>query len=83
MITSHLSPPALAELYDKEALKKHLAIVRDICEMRWQIFRPKELVKAQLAEAGFEVQEVIWDTQKMFLLSIRQRVYNLTFLMIM
>lgn len=66
LITSHLSPPILAEPYDKEALKKQLAIVRDICEMRWQIFRPEELVKAQLAEAGFEVQEVIWDTQKMF-----------------
>jgi hypothetical protein len=66
LITSHLSPPTLAEPYDKEALKKQLAIVRDICEMRWQIFRPEALVKAQLAEAGLEVQEVIWDTQKMF-----------------
>ena len=34
--------------------------------MRWQIFRSEDLVKEQLAEAGFEVQEVIGDTQNMF-----------------
>ena len=56
------------------ALKKQLAIVRDICEMRWQIFRPEELVRTQLEEAGFEVQQVIWDTQKMFPTYVCQRV---------
>lgn len=74
LITSHLSPPALAEPYDTPALKKQLAIVRDICEMRWQIFRPEELVRAQLEEAGFEVQEVIWDSQKMFPTYVCKRV---------
>lgn len=66
LITSHLALPAQAEPYDKEALKKQLAIVRDICEMRWQIFRSEDLVKTQLAEAGFKVEQVIWDTQRMF-----------------
>ncbi len=74
LITSHLSPPALAKPYDMAALKKQLAIVRDICEMRWQIFRPEELVRAQLTEAGFEVQQVIWDTQNMFPTYVCQRV---------
>ncbi len=66
LITSHLALPSQAKPYDIEAAKKQLAIVRDICEMRWQIFRSEDLVKEQLAEAGFEVQEVIGDTQNMF-----------------
>ena len=74
LITSHLSPPALAEPYDMAALKNQLEIVRDICEMRWQFFRPEELVRTQLEEAGFEVQQVIWDTQKMFPTYVCQRV---------
>ncbi|MBY0462018.1 MAG: class I SAM-dependent methyltransferase [Alphaproteobacteria bacterium] len=66
LIISHLSPPASAEPYDTAALKKQLAIVKDICEMRWQVFRSEELVKQQLGMAGFEIQKVIYDKQKMF-----------------
>ncbi|NBT85967.1 MAG: class I SAM-dependent methyltransferase [Alphaproteobacteria bacterium] len=66
LIVSHLSPPALAKPYNEAALKKQLAIVKDICEMRWQIFRAEELVKEQLGMAGFEVLQVIYDKQKMF-----------------
>ncbi|MBY0280674.1 MAG: class I SAM-dependent methyltransferase [Alphaproteobacteria bacterium] len=66
LIISHLSPPASAEPYDGAALKKQLAIVKDICEMRWQIFRSEELVKEQLGMAGFEILKVIYDKQRMF-----------------
>lgn len=66
LIISHLSPPASAEPYDYVALKKQLSIVKDICEMRWQIFRSEELIKEQLGMAGFEIQKVIYDQQKMF-----------------
>ncbi len=66
LITSHLAPPSFAKPYSLDALKKQLAIVKDICEMKWQVFRPEEIVRQQLIKAGFEVQDVIWDSQMMF-----------------
>lgn len=66
LITSFLTPPAVWKNTDAAKLKKQLAIFKDIIGAKWQSFRTENVTKSQLAKAGFEVVEIIYDKQHMF-----------------
>lgn len=78
-ITSYLAhpddevrPPAQSSIDIQDALKQR-AIFRDIIEAKWQCFQTEHTVRMQLQEAGFIVEEIIYDTQSLFPTVIAQK----------
>lgn len=72
LITSFLTPPpSLSEespwknVNPQDALKQKV-IFGEIIGVAWQVFRTEEKTRKQLGEAGFEVLEVIPDSQGIF-----------------
>ncbi|MCP4923845.1 MAG: class I SAM-dependent methyltransferase [bacterium] len=80
LITSFFTPPpalskdSLWKDYDADDLKKQKAILGDILQVRWQTFRTEAQTRAQLEEAGFEVREIIYDSQGMFPTVVAEKI---------
>lgn len=66
LITSFLTPPSAWQNIESEKLTKQRAIFKDIIGAKWQSFRTEDVTRCQLAKAGFEVLEIIYDKQRMF-----------------
>jgi len=68
LITSFLTPPQKdVKRTPEEAavLKKQIALFVDILQVKWRAYRTEETTRTQLVEAGFEVVEFIYDSQRM------------------
>lgn len=72
LVTSFLTPPpdlssesTWKNINIDDALKQK-AIFSDIIEVSWQVFRTENQVKIQLEKSGFEVLDIIYDTQGIF-----------------
>lgn len=72
LVTSFLTPPPVLSHQSTwknivpEDILKQKAIFKDIIQAQWQIFRTEEEVRNHLEKAGFEVLEVIYDSQGIF-----------------
>ena len=72
LITSFLTPPpslcaeSTWENFHMGDVIKQKAIFADIIQVGWQAFRTELQTRQQLESAGFEVLEVIYDSQGMF-----------------
>lgn len=74
LVTSFLTPPPIPETkteWNLEAVNSEHALLQkivfsDILECKWQIYRPKELVRNQLLEAGFSEIEFFYDEAHIF-----------------
>ncbi|MBA4749221.1 MAG: methyltransferase domain-containing protein [Alphaproteobacteria bacterium] len=72
LITSFLTPPPPLDPHSKWHLKnpgdmpKQMAIFKDLMTAKWTGLRTEALTRAQLEDAGFVVEEVIYDTQGLF-----------------
>jgi len=72
LITSFLTyPPAFSK--DSpwknvilEDAQKQIALFRDILGAKWMVYRTEKEVRQQLSEAGFVVEEVIYDSKHIF-----------------
>lgn len=72
LITSFLTPPPTISkespwknVNPQDALKQKV-IFSDIIGVTWQAFRTEDTTRAQLETAGFQVLEVIYDSQGIF-----------------
>ncbi|MCX7338393.1 MAG: methyltransferase domain-containing protein [Alphaproteobacteria bacterium] len=71
-ITSFLTPPPVLSAespwnnYDPSDVLKQKAIFGDIIQVGWQAFRSESKTRDQLAQAGFTVLDVLYDSQGMF-----------------
>jgi len=59
-------PQSPWEIYDKADLKLHMLLFSEILQIKWQSFRTVAQTRAQLEAAGFEVQTVRYDGQRLF-----------------
>jgi ubiquinone/menaquinone biosynthesis C-methylase UbiE len=71
LLTSFLTPPlghpdCISCNYDEADLRLQTAIFSDIVEAKWSAFMTESEMKALLESVGFEVIDVIYDSQKMF-----------------
>lgn len=74
LITSFLTPPPIPGTkteWDLTAINPEHALLQkiifsDIIEAKWQLFRPEELVKSQLLEAGFTEIQIFYDKAHVF-----------------
>lgn len=65
-ILSFITPVETWKVNDATALEQQRFIFRDVLPVKWQCLRSEELTRTQLAEAGFEVLRVEYDSQRMF-----------------
>ncbi len=65
-ILSFITPVETWRVKDASALEQQRFIFRDVLPVKWQCLRSEELTRTQLAEAGFEVLRVEYDSQRMF-----------------
>ncbi|HHS8316161.1 TPA: class I SAM-dependent methyltransferase [Legionella pneumophila] len=65
-ITSFLTPPEYWVSCNERDLLRQKAIWSDIIQVNWQCFRTEDETRMQLGQAGFYINEVIYDTQHMF-----------------
>jgi SAM-dependent methyltransferase len=71
-ITSFITPPPAISNestwvnFNTEDLIKQKAIFNDILQVNWQTFRTEKITCNQLAQAGFEIKEVLYDSQGIF-----------------
>jgi SAM-dependent methyltransferase len=79
LITSFLTPPpALSsestwKNFDPDDLKKQKAVMADIIQAKFQVFRTEKQTRQQLERVGFNIVDVIYDTQGMFPTIIAQK----------
>lgn len=79
LITSFLTPPPTLSAestwknFDAEDLKKQKAVMGDIIQAKFQVFRTEAQTRQQLEKAGFKVLDVIYDTQGMFPTIVAQK----------
>lgn len=72
LITSFLTPPPTMvtdstwKNVDPTAALKQKALFMDVLNMRWHAFRTESQTTAQLEEAGFSVDKLIYDSQGIF-----------------
>lgn len=72
LITSFITPPPTIsndstwKNFIPEDLIKQKALFNDIIESSWQAFRTEDETKSHLSDAGFKVNNVIYDNQGMF-----------------
>jgi SAM-dependent methyltransferase len=72
LITSFLTPPPLLSKdspwknYNPGDVLKQKALFGDIIEASWQCFRTESQTHQQLEDVGFQVMDIIYDTQHMF-----------------
>lgn len=72
LITSFLTPPPTLDKnspwrnYSKDDVQKQKAVFSDVLQVHWQAFRTEARTREQLKEAGFTVEKIIWDKQRIF-----------------
>ncbi|MFZ4077658.1 MAG: class I SAM-dependent methyltransferase [Legionellaceae bacterium] len=72
LITSFLTPPPQMSKesswvnYNAQDVLKQKAIFTDIIETQWQVYRTEHQTHEQLEQAGFCVQDILYDAQGMF-----------------
>lgn len=84
LVTSFLTPPPipgkptewkLSEVNQKDALFQKI-IIGDVLSAKWQAYRTEEQTKSQLAEAGFEEIEILYDKAHIFPTVIAKKAGN-------
>jgi SAM-dependent methyltransferase len=79
LITSFLTPPprlcatSVWRPHSEQDVLKQQAILTDIAQVKWRIFRTESQKKAQLQEAGFRILDVIYDAQGLFPVVVAQK----------
>lgn len=84
LITSFLTPPPSLSKespwtgVNKEEYKKQISIFSDILSVRWREYRSEAETRDLLAKAGFEVEEIVYDSQHIFPTVIAKKVDIIT-----
>nr|WP_238400285.1 class I SAM-dependent methyltransferase [Legionella bononiensis] len=72
LITSFITPPpkfnsqsTWKNINSDDALKQH-ALFNDIIQANWQTYRTEDQTREQLNKAGFDVLDIIYDSQGIF-----------------
>ncbi len=72
LITSFITPPPTHSKespwikVNKEDYKKQISIFADILSVKWRAYRTEEETRDLLTKAGFEIDEIIYDSQHIF-----------------
>lgn len=72
LITSFITPPPTYSKespwinVDQEDLKKQISIFGDILSVKWREYRTEQETRDLLEKAGFEIDEIIYDSQHIF-----------------
>ncbi len=80
LIISFLTPPPIISKespwkdYKPQDLLMQKAVFSDIIQANWQAFRTERQMHIHLKEAGFKVQNVIYDSQSMFPTMVAEKV---------
>lgn len=82
LITSFITPPPLLtehstwRNYKVEDMQKQKALFNDIIQANWQTFRTEAQTRSHLEQAGFEISNVIYDSQGIFPTVIARKKAN-------
>jgi SAM-dependent methyltransferase len=66
LLISFITPPAEWRPHDAADLEMQRLIFSAVLQPRWQCLRSESLTRAQLAAAGLEPIQVVYDSQRMF-----------------
>ncbi|MEB3701409.1 Methyltransferase domain protein [Candidatus Bealeia paramacronuclearis] len=79
LVTSFLTPSPQLDSnstwknFNPADVQKQKAVFMDIMNARWSAMRPEGLTRTQLEEAGFQIVEIIYDSQGIFPTVIAQK----------
>lgn len=66
LLTSFVVPPDLEYIYDKRDLALSQIIFGELLNIKWQNYRTEEETISQLNEAGFDIELLQYDGQRLF-----------------